>query len=308
MKSEIVQKISASVQGIVASNEPLAKHTSFRIGGSADVFIEPKDYTDAVELILFLKKNDISFTMLGNGSNVLVSDNGIRNVVINMESGLHNIIFDGKYVTSESGVLLNRFVDFCIQREFAGVEMLAGIPGTIGGAIVMNAGAHNGEISDFLIDVEIMRGSEITIVSKKEAEFQYRNSALQNDVVLSARFEFPKGNKDTLITTRKEMLQKRNSTQPLDYPNSGSVFKNPKPLFAARLIEEAGLKGTRIGDAEISQKHANFIINHGNAKASDVLSLMKLGKKIVKQKFNISLHPEVKLIGFSSEELQGLYE
>ena len=153
MKSEIVQKISASVQGIVASNEPLAKHTSFRIGGSADVFIEPKDYTDAVELILFLKKNDISFTMLGNGSNVLVSDNGIRNVVINMESGLHNIIFDGKYVTSESGVLLNRFVDFCIQREFAGVEMLAGIPGTIGGAIVMNAGAHNGEISDFLIDV-----------------------------------------------------------------------------------------------------------------------------------------------------------
>mgnify|MGYP001566320348 FL=1 len=308
MKSEIVQKISASVQGIVARNEPLAKHTSFRIGGSADVFIEPKDYTDAVELILFLKKNDISFTMLGNGSNVLVSDNGIRNVVINMESGLHNIIFDGKYVTSESGVLLNRFVDFCIQREFAGVEMLAGIPGTIGGAIVMNAGAHNGEISDFLIDVEIMRGSEITIVSKKEAEFQYRNSALQNDVVLSARFEFPKGNKDTLITTRKEMLQKRNSTQPLDYPNSGSVFKNPKPLFAARLIEEAGLKGTRIGDAEISQKHANFIINHGNAKASDVLSLMKLGKKIVKQKFNISLHPEVKLIGFSSEELQGLYE
>ncbi|MBM4166079.1 MAG: UDP-N-acetylmuramate dehydrogenase [Ignavibacteria bacterium] len=301
-----LDELQNNFKGTLALNEMMSRHTSFCIGGPADLYAEPNDKNDLLALLIFLQEQNIPFTMLGNGSNVLVSDNGLRGVVINLENGLNKISYENakhppledNFVVVESGVMLNRFVDFCIQRELKGVEMLAGIPGTIGGAIRMNAGAHGGEISDCIVDVEVIRDKKFQTVTKEEAQFQYRSSVFHREVIVSARFQLPRGNKEEMSVVRKEMLKKRNATQPLDFPNSGSVFKNPKPLFAAKLIEECGLKGMRIGNAGISEKHANFIVNLGNAKADDVLSLMKLAKKTVKEKYNVDMELEVKLLGF----------
>ncbi|MBS4028344.1 MAG: UDP-N-acetylmuramate dehydrogenase [Ignavibacteriales bacterium] len=311
-----LDELQNNFKGKLALNEMMSKHTSFCIGGPADLYAEPNDKNDSLALLSFLQEQNISFTILGNGSNVLISDDGLRGVVINLESGMNTISYENakhppledNFVIVESGVMLNRFVDFCIQRELKGVEMLAGIPGTIGGAIRMNAGAHGGEISDFIFDVEVIREKQFQTISKEEAQFKYRSSGLRkDDVVVGARFQFPMGNKEEMIVMRKEMLKKRNATQPLDLPNSGSVFKNPKPQYAAKLIEECGIKGMRIGNAAISEKHANFIVNLGGAKANDVLSLMKLAKKTVKEKCNVDLELEVKLMGFREEELVGVY-
>jgi UDP-N-acetylmuramate dehydrogenase len=294
-----LDELRKNFKGKLALNEMMSKYTSFCIGGPADLYAEPNDKNDLLALISFLQEQNISFTILGNGSNVLISDEGIRGVVINLESGLNKISFENNFVNVESGVMLNRFVDFCIQRELKGVEMLAGIPGTIGGAIRMNAGAHGGEISDCIVDVEIIREKKFQTISKEDAQFQYRSSGLKkDDIVARARFQFSQGKKDEMMFVRKEMLKKRNATQPLDLPNSGSVFKNPKPLFAAKLIEESGLKGKQIGNAQISEKHANFIVNLGDAQAKDVLGLMKLAKKTVMEKFGIMLELEVQLLGF----------
>ena len=302
-----LDELQNNFKGTLALNEMMSKHTSFCIGGPADLYAEPKDKFDLLTLVNFLQEQNIPFTMLGNGSNVLISDSGLRGVVINLESGLNNISYENNLVVVESGVMLNRFVGFCIQRELKGVEMLAGIPGTIGGAILMNAGAHGGEISDYIVDVEVIRDKKFQTVVKEEAQFQYRSSGFRSEVIVSARFQLQQGMKDEMMNVRKEMLKKRNATQPLDLPNSGSVFKNPKPLYAAKLIEECGLKGRQIGNAAISEKHANFIVNVGNAKADDVLSLMKLAKKTVKEKCNVDLELEVKLMGFAKEEVLEMY-
>ena len=302
-----LDELQNNFKGTLALNEMMSKHTSFCIGGPADLYAEPKDKFDLLTLVNFLQEQNIPFTMLGNGSNVLISDSGLRGVVINLESGLNNISYENNLVVVESGVMLNRFVGFCIQRELKGVEMLAGIPGTIGGAILMNAGAHGGEISDYIVDVEVIRDKKFQTVVKEEAQFQYRSSGFRSEVIVSARFQLQQGMKDEMMNVRKEMLKKRNATQPLDLPNSGSVFKNPKPLYAAKLIEECGLKGMKIGNAAISEKHANFIVNVGNAKADDVLSLMKLAKKTVKEKCNVDLELEVKLMGFAKEEVLEMY-
>jgi UDP-N-acetylmuramate dehydrogenase len=236
--------------------------------------------------------------LLGRGSNVLVSDEGVKGAVINLESALSNIQLQADLVLAEAGVWLQKFVDFCIQREFAGVEMLAGIPGTIGGAVVMNAGAHGGEISDHIVDVEVLRNGQVKRIARADGEFSYRHSGFADDIVLSASFRLPKGNKEELSKRRKEFILKRNDTQPLELPNSGSMFKNPPNTYAARLIEQAGLKGKRIGNAQISEKHSNFIVNLGNAQAADILQLVELARRTVYQNSGIQLELEVKLVGF----------
>jgi UDP-N-acetylmuramate dehydrogenase len=204
-------------------------------------------------------------------------------------------------VRAEAGAKMSKFVEFCIQHEFAGVEMLAGIPGTVGGAIVMNAGAHGGEISDYLIEVDVLRNDQVQRVKKEDARFAYRTSAFTQDVVLSATFQLPKSNKEELIKRRSEFLRKRNLTQPTNLPNTGSMFKNPRGNYAAKLIEQAGLKGKRVGDAQISKKHANFIVNLGNARAADIMTLIDLAQRTVYQNTGIRLELEVKLVGFQEE-------
>ena len=298
-----VEDIRKVFRGHVAVAEPLAKYTSFRIGGPADFYLEPLDKFDLIEVVRFFKKFEYKFMIIGKGSNLLISDDGFRGAAINLEEGMGNVCLDRETVVADSGVRLSKFVDFCIQHEKSGVEMLAGIPGTIGGAVIMNAGAYGGEISNYLVEVEIYRDDTIQKVKKEDGGFSYRRSGFVRDVVLNASFLLPEGKLNELLQRRRELLIKRNQTQPLNLPNSGSMFKNPEGTYAAKLVEEAGLKGTRIGGAQISERHGNFIVNLGHAAASDVLGLVKLARKKVLEQSGIKLELEVKLVGFQDDVL-----
>ena len=291
--------IRKSFRGRIALNEPMERYTTFRIGGAADIYLEPLDKEDALALITYLRGQSLPYVLMGNGSNILVSDHGVRGAVVNLEVGfsyVRNQDDDGTVVAG-AGIKLAKFVDFCIGNGYAGTEMLAGIPGTLGGAVIMNAGAYGGEISDHMIAVELIRGSKLMTISKDDAGFAYRTSALQGDVILEASFQFPSGQKENMKTVRRQTLLKRNSSQPVQWGNAGSIFKNPKGDFAARLIQECGLKGTTIGGAQISELHANFIINRGQATAADVMALIQVARQAVFEKFAIELELEVKLIG-----------
>jgi UDP-N-acetylmuramate dehydrogenase len=295
-----IDDIKRFFRGHIALSEPLSKYTSIRIGGPADYYLEPADKDDAVAIIVFLQQQQFPFMIIGRGSNLLVSDEGIRGAVINLETALSSIRAEHDRIYADSGVSMARFVDFCVQRGCKGVEMLAGIPGTLGGALIMNAGAYGGEISDHLVDVELLRNGTVLYLKKEEVGFAYRRSGLQRDIILGASFRLPQGEKEEIKTIRKELLLKRNRAQPLNYPNAGSMFKNPPGQFAAKLIEEAGLKGARRGDAQVSEKHANFIVNLGAATAQDVIGLIELVRRTVVERFQITLELEVKLLGFSN--------
>ncbi|MFN3133937.1 MAG: UDP-N-acetylmuramate dehydrogenase [Candidatus Kryptonium sp.] len=301
-----LEEIREIVKGEILINEPLAKCSTFKIGGPADIYIAPRDVDELLRLIQYLKEQGIDFIILGNGSNVLISDEGFRGAVINLESGLNFIRIEGEYVVAGAGIKLAKFVDFCIENGFQGVEMMAGIPGTLGGAIIMNAGAYSAEISDHLIDVDVIRGLNLVRLKKEECGFGYRTSNLTKDVVVQARFKFPHGDVEEMKRIRREILIKRNQTQPVNFPNVGSIFKNPPGNYAGKLIEEAGLKGVQIGGAQISEKHANFIINKGNATARDVLELIKIAQQKVYEKFGVKLELEIRLIGFKEEEIKDL--
>jgi UDP-N-acetylmuramate dehydrogenase len=293
-----IQKI---LRGKIAVDEPMAKYSWMKVGGPADFYIEPADKDDLMAIVDYFHSHNYSWMILGRGSNVLISDEGIRGAVINVEQALSKNYIEGDLVIAEAGVWLIKFVDFCIQNELAGVEILAGIPGTIGGAVAMNAGVHEGEIAEHLVEVEVIRNGQTQKVKKENAEFSYRHSGFGRDVVLSAAFKLQRGNKDLLIAKRRELILRRNKTQPLEFPNLGSMFKNPPNTHAAKLIEQAGLKGKRAGHAQISEKHANFIVNLGDAKAEDVIKLIDLTKRTVYQNSGVMLDLEVKLVGFSSQ-------
>ncbi|MEE9289023.1 MAG: UDP-N-acetylmuramate dehydrogenase [Bacteroidota bacterium] len=296
-----IEEIKKFLKGEIKLREPLAKYTSLRIGGAADCYLEPADKDDLVNVIRYVQRSEVPFFIIGNGSNVLISDEGYRGVVINLEARVNRLEVRGDIVEAEAGVRTPRLVDFCIQRGLQGVEMLVGIPGTIGGAVVINAGAHGGQISDYLVEVEVFREGEVIRVTKELGDFAYRRSGFVRDVVLGAAFRLLKGNKEEMMRRRREFLVIRGKTQPLNFPNSGSIFKNPPGTYAAKLIEKVGLKGVRRGDAQISELHANFFINLGGAKATDVLELMRTAREAVFRKFDITLEPEVKLVGFSTE-------
>jgi len=290
--------IQSILRGHIAVDESMAAYTWMKVGGPADFYIEPADKNDLISLVAYFHQQKYPWMILGRGSNVLVSDEGIRGAVINVEPALSGIRLEESLVVAEAGVRLTKFVDFCVQNELAGVEMLAGIPGTIGGGVVMNAGAHQGEVADHLVEVEIIRDGVVQRFSKEQGQFAYRHSGFTNDVVLSASFLLPKGDKEELAKRRRELILRRNETQPLELPNLGSMFKNPPQTHAAKLIEQAGLKGKRVGGAQVSEKHANFIVNLGTATAADVLRLIDLVKRTVYQNSGVMLELEVKLIGF----------
>jgi len=292
--------IQKFLRGNIGVDVPMAKYTWMKVGGPADFYIEPADKNDVISIVEYFREHNFSWFILGRGSNVLISDEGIRGAVINIENSLTDIRKDINVVFAEAGVRLTKFVDFCIQNELAGVEMLAGIPGTIGGAVAMNAGAHGGEIADHLVEVEVIHDGIVKRIQKDEESFSYRRSRFSDDVVLGASFQLTHGDKEKLSAIRREFILKRNETQPLEYPNLGSMFKNPPNTFAAKLIEQAGLKGKRVGDAQVSEKHANFIINLGNAKAADIVKLIDLVEHTVYQNSGVKLELEVKMVGFSN--------
>ncbi len=270
-----ISEIKQVFRGRISLNESLAPFTTFRIGGVADYYVEPVDALDAVNIVNYAKSKEVPHYVMGNGSNVLISDEGIRGIVINLESGFGYLKHENGKITAGAGAKIAKFVDFCIQNSYSGVEMLAGIPATVGGAMVMNAGAYGGEISTYIKSVQVIKNGEIKRLSREECGFTYRYSNLKGTAVLEGVFELPQGDPEEISKIRKELLLKRNAAQPVEIPNAGCIFKNPNDNYAAKLIEECGLKGKKSGGAMVSPKHANFIVNYDNATAEDVISLVK---------------------------------
>lgn len=292
-------ELRKSICGTIKFKEPLRYHTSLRIGGPADVFIVPKDEEDLKKTILLTNKYKRSFYVIGNGTKLLVLDRGIRGVVVKISNVLDDVQFSEDDVLAGSGGSISHLSMLAAQRGSSGLEFAIGIPGTVGGAVVMNAGAHGQSIGDIVTSVTVldMRG-EIRVLSRENIAFDYRKSSLQDsrEIILKARFKLKKGECARIQGKMEELIQWRRKTQP-SLPNAGSMFKNPKDDYAARLIDAAGLKGARIGDAQVSNEHANFIVNLEKARAEDVLALMCVIQQEVYNRFDVCLMPEIKILG-----------
>ena len=308
MIETVMNEINNKTASLCLMNESLKKHTTYGIGGSADLMIFPKSKQDLIKVIEIINENKIQLTILGSGSNVLVSDNGIRGAVISLKNSLKQIEVDDNILYAECGTMLGKIVKHAVKNNLIGLENLNGVPGTLGGALIMNAGAWGGEISENLIHVEVINSkSEIQKIQKKDLNFSYRHSSFnKDDILLSAKFNLKKADKDIIKENFIEAQSGRKKSQPLNKRSAGSLFKNPKNNSAGKLLDEAGLKGFSIGDAKISEKHANFFINDGDATSKDMLMLIKKAHKEVKDKFNVNLSLEVKLMGFNEEEIEGL--
>ena len=287
-------------KGIFLKDEAMTRHTSYGIGGPAKAYIIPKDEDDLSNILQFANKYHISTHFVGSGSNLLVSDKGIDGLVITLGKALKHFEIKGTTVFAESGVMLGKMVKECISCHLSGVESLIGVPGTLGGALVMNAGAFGGEISNYLKKVKVMTmGGEEKYYKPGDIKFSYRHSTFPvNEIVISAEFELVQSDAETIAKKRSVASGGRKASQPLKFRSAGSVFKNPSEGAAGYYIDQAGLKGTKVGNAEISTHHANFFVNHGNAKASDIVELIRIAKKTVNEQFGIMLELEVKTLGF----------
>ena len=295
-----METLNTMTKGSFLKDEAMAKHTSYRIGGPANAYITPRDKDDLSQILQFANQHGIATYFVGSGSNLLVADEGIDGLVITLGKSLKRLEIAGATVFAESGVMLGKMVKECIGRNLSGVESMIGVPGTLGGALVMNAGAFGGEISNYLKHVTVMEmdGQEKQY-QPGDISFSYRHSTFPDDeIVISAEFELIQSDKETVQEKRAVASGGRKATQPLKFRSAGSVFKNPKEGAAGYYIDQAGLKGTKVGDAEISPIHANFFVNHGKAKASDVVALIRLARETVHDKFGIMLDLEVKPLGF----------
>ena len=280
-------------------NEPMSKHTSFGIGGCASCLIFPKTISQVKYLLRSLNKTALKYYIIGSGTNMLISDSGYNGVIISLKKTFKSIDIDNDIITVESGVMLGTMVKEAVKRNIGGLESLGGVPGTVGGALYMNAGAFGSEISNYFkwaITID-MDGNQKKYY-KDDIDFSYRFSTFpDNEIITKSRFKFFIGKSDVIKKVKLESSNKRKKSQPLKFRSAGSIFKNPnKSIAAGYLIDQAGLKGCSKGDAEISTKHANFIINKGSASYKDVLFLIDFVRKKVRSKFDINLELEVKLI------------
>ena len=280
-------------------NEPMKKYTSFKIGGPAECLIKIHK-EDELKLILeFAKKNDIRITVIGNGSNILVSDKGIKGIVIKIEIDTFELDRKSAYIKTGSGIKLAWIAQQCLKNELTGFEFASGIPGTIGGAIKMNAGAHGREMKDVITTIKYMDLDGNTyIIKNEEAEFMYRKSFFTNKdyIIIEAELQLEKGNAEEIKKQMTEYANYRKEKQPLEYPSAGSTFKRGIDFITAKLIDDCGLKGYQIGGAQISEKHAGFIINKNNATAEDVINLIEYTKKQVYSKFGKKIETEIEIL------------
>ncbi|GAB6158880.1 UDP-N-acetylmuramate dehydrogenase [Desulfotomaculum varum] len=293
-------ELRSLVKGTVKTDEPMSKHTTWRIGGKADLFVDPGDKEDIRRVVEFVRTRDIPLTVIGNGSNLLVRDGGIRGVVLKVGRGLAEISVEGTTIKAGAGAMLPELAAAACRAGLGGFEFAAGIPGSLGGGIVMNAGAVNGCVANVLHSVEVINEhNRFVTLRNEELGFQYRTSNLQGKQVIcvSALWRGYVKSKALIEQETRDYLLKRKAAQPQGYPNAGSVFKNPAGDYAGRLIEACGGKGLRVGDAQVSTKHANWILNLGHATARDVLALIEKIKKMVQDAFGIELHLEVRVLG-----------
>lgn len=281
----------------IRRNQPLKDKTTIKIGGKAQFFSAPKDPARLKKLLLWANKNGLPVLVIGAGSNLLINDKGIRGLVIKLNSGyFKKVVFKGDSTKAGSGVMLAWLISLALRESLGKLEFLTGIPGTLGGALAMNAGCWGKDIGSLVREIEVMdsRGN-IKYLNKKEAGFNYRKSGLGKYIILSAKLKLKKSTKELIRANIKEYVLKRHRSLDLTFYNAGCIFKNPIRMHAGKLIDLCGLKGKRAGGAVISAKHANFILNKGNAKYSQVLSLMKLIRLKVKKKFKVNLEPEIRI-------------
>lgn len=281
-------------------NEEMKLHTTFRTGGRADAFFTPRNEDELIDGLTYIQNEDIPYFILGNGSNLLVSDKGIEGVVIHLGKMMSEITVAGTTLTAQSGAMLSAVSAAALANGLAGLEFASGIPGTIGGAISMNAGAYGGEMKDTILTVRVLtKDLKVVNLPAEALELAYRHSILQKQgyVLLSAMFSLQKGNAEEMKAYMNQLSEQRREKQPLQFPSAGSTFKRPEGYFAGKLVQDAGLKGKTIGGAQVSEKHAGFVINIGNATTTDVLDLIAFCQKEVKEKFDVQLETEVKYIG-----------
>lgn len=311
MNQKQKKDIRKMLTSVMTFDEPLAKHTTFGIGGPADCMVFPKTREELSKLLKYAYQKKISAIFIGSGSNILVWDKGFDGIVISLKKSFKNLtIKRNSQIIVEAGVMLGTMVKQAMAAEIGGLESLIGVPGTVGGALIMNAGAFGSEISKYFEEAKTMTIEGDTKSYKKgEIEFSYRHSTFpKNEILLEATFQCKRGKPAEILKDRKVASDGRKSNQPLKFRSAGSIFKNPSDSLAAGyLIDKTGLKGTERGGAAISEKHANFIVNMGDATAADVLYLIKLAKKYVAKKFHINLELEVKLIGFPKSMTQDIY-
>ena len=292
--------IKEKILGDVSLNVPLAPLTSFKIGGAAELFVRPNNLMELLNTLQILRENNVPYFLLGAGSNLLIRDGGVRGAVICLGDGFDYAHAKNDYILAGAAVSLAKLAAEAKNAELTGLEFASGIPGSLGGAIFMNAGAYGGEMKDVITEVSyIDADGSVKTASGEECDFGYRKSIFsQGDkIIISAKITLNKGNKDDIVAQMRDLNARRKDKQPLEYPSAGSTFKRPEGYFAGALIEEAGLKGYTIGGAQVSEKHAGFVINADNATAKDVLDLISHVQKVVKEKSGVTLEPEVKIIG-----------
>jgi len=297
---ESYEHLREIVKGKLRFKEPMKYHTSLQTGGQADVLFIPENTNDVSRVIEYANKRNIPLHVVGNGTKLLVSDQGIRGIVIKIANTLDDLNVLGERIVDEAGAPLAKAVAIATKLGLCGLEFAAGIPGTVGGAIVMNAGTYLGSMSDVVSNVTAIDSSgTLHVLTNKECGFDYRKSIFQqnNMIVLKAELSLRKGKPEEIKRKIDELMKKRKQSQPLDKPNAGCTFRNPNGVSAGKLIQDVGLKGARIGDAQISKVHANFIINLGNAKANDILALIKMARLRVKAKYGLQLILEIRIIG-----------
>lgn len=280
--------------------EPMSKHTTFRVGGPAEYFLVPETAEEVVKLVALCKEEKIPFYIIGNGSNLLVSDAGYPGAIIQIGRRMNEITVEGTTIKAQAGALLSAIGNKALEHSLGGFEFAAGIPGCLGGACVMNAGAYGGEMKDILKSVTVLNAKgEIEELAADQLDLGYRTSLIgkRGDIVLEAKMELTEKDPEEIKALMDDLRQKRVEKQPLDYPSAGSTFKRPEGYFAGKLIQDAGLKGFQVGGAQVSEKHSGFVINKDHASAADIDSLMRQVSEKVEEKFGVPLEAEVKRLG-----------
>jgi UDP-N-acetylmuramate dehydrogenase len=302
MREEIFKKFQKILgEDQVICGEPMSRHTTFRIGGPADYFLTPAGAEEIRDVIAYCREVELPYFILGNGSNLLVSDEGFRGAVIQVDHRMQEITVEGRAIRAQAGVLLSKAAAVARDHSLTGLEFASGIPGTLGGGVSMNAGAYGGELKDVLVRVRVVdRDLQIRDIEVGDLDLGYRHSRIQDEemVVTDVTLELLEDRMEEISSRMNELREARTSKQPLEFPSAGSTFKRPEGYFAGKLIMDAGLKGFRVGDAQVSEKHCGFVINRGAATAKDVCTLIESVQEKIREKDGVLLEPEIRFLGF----------
>ncbi|MEG0919545.1 MAG: UDP-N-acetylmuramate dehydrogenase [Anaerovoracaceae bacterium] len=305
MKETIKDFVEILDEDRIIADADMREFTSFKAGGKAKILVTPNSVEELKAILVYLDEKNINHMIIGNGSNILVKDGGFDGVMVKIGQGFDSVIVNGDEITAGAGALLSVVAKTAQRESLAGMEFASGIPGSMGGAAFMNAGAYGGEMKDIITQVRVVSkdGREDKIMSLEELELGYRHSKLYDtlDIVVSVTMKLRKGNKTEILDEMKELNKKRNTKQPVNYPSAGSFFKRPEGYFAGKLVQDANLKGVTVGGAQVSELHSGFVINIGDATATDIINLMHIVQGVVMKEFGVMLQPEVRIIGEDSE-------